>query len=115
MFLPSYIKRPKNSLYDSPVGEGLIKNYSSDSIFTVETDIKYEGYVQIENLRIKKIKKMESIQIPNNFDYNSLPNLSMESREKLSKVLPETLGQASRIAGVRPSDISVLTIHLKSV
>ena len=57
---------------------------------------------------------MEHIKIPNKFDYNSLPNLSLESREKLMRILPETLGQASRIAGVRPADIGVLAVFLKS-
>ena len=65
-------------------------------------------------MRVQKIKKLEHTKIPPGFDYNSVPNLSLESKEKLSDILPETLGQASRIAGVRPSDVSVLAIFLKS-
>ena len=57
---------------------------------------------------------MEHIKIPTDFDYNLLSNLSLESKEKLARVLPETLGQASRVAGVRPSDVGVLAIFLKS-
>ena len=115
IFLSSYLKRPENSIYDDVVDRDLIKNYSPESIFTAETDIKYDGYVRIENMRVKKIKKMDSVKIPNKFDYSSLTSMSLESREKLMRVLPETLGQASRIAGVRPSDIGVLAIFLKSV
>ena len=57
---------------------------------------------------------MENIKIPNEFDYKALPNLSLESKEKLMRVLPETLGQASRIAGVRASDVGILAVLLKS-
>ena len=115
VLLSDYLKQPKNSIYDDCVDRGLIKNHSYESIFTAETDIKYEGYIRIENMRVKKIKKMENIKIPNKFDYKGLPNLSLESKEKLLRVLPETLGQASRIAGVRPSDVGILAIFLKSV
>ena len=114
MFLLNYLRGPKNSIYDNCVDRGLIKNHSYESIFTAETDIKYEGYIRIENMRVKKIKKMEHIKIPNKFDYNALSNLSLESKEKLIRVLPETLGQASRIAGVRASDVGILAIFLKS-
>ena len=61
---------------------------------------------------MKKLKKIENIKIPANFDYGCLNNMSFESKEKLLHVLPETLGQASRIAGVRPSDVGVLAIYL---
>ena len=114
VFLPNYLKRPECSIYDEGVDKNIIKNHSHESIFTAETDIEYEGYVKIENMRVKKIKKMDFIKIPKNFDYNSIPNLSLESREKFIGVLPETLGQASRIDGVRPSDLGVLAIFLKS-
>ena len=114
MLLLNYIKRPENSLYDDCVDQDLTKNHSHESIFTAETDIKYEGYIRIENMRVKKIKKMEHIKIPNKFNYNALSNLSLESREKLIRVLPETLGQASRIAGVRSSDVGILAVFLKS-
>ena len=57
ILLPNYIKRPKNSFYDSCVDKDLIKNHSHESIFTAETDIKYEGYIKIENMRVEKNKK----------------------------------------------------------
>ena len=65
-------------------------------------------------MRVKKIRKMEHIKIPDGFDYNSIPNLSLESKEKLTKILPETIGQASRIGGIGPADVCVLAIFLKS-
>ena len=57
---------------------------------------------------------MEHLKIPDGFDYNSIPNLSLESKEKLTKILPETIGQASRIGGIGPADVGVLAIFLKS-
>ena len=90
-----------------------LKNMSKESLFIAETDIKYSGYVKIEQKRVRKIKSMESQVIPNNFNYDNIPSLSNESRQKLSSVRPETVGQASRIDGVRSSDVSLLCIMLK--
>tara|TARA_B110001454_G_scaffold79631_1_gene76951 strand:- start:1323 stop:3137 length:1815 start_codon:yes stop_codon:yes gene_type:complete len=112
--LTAYLKRPTKTINNCRQGKHLLIKYPQEAIFTAETDIKYEGYVKIENSRVSKLKKMENVLIPSLFDYSSLPNLSSESREKLCRVRPETLGQASRIAGVRPADIGVLSIYLKS-
>ncbi len=111
--LTDYLKRPENTIFNCNQGKFILEKYPYESIFTAETDIKYEGYVKIENARVNKLMKMETVKIPNLFDYSSLTNLSSESKEKLCRVKPETLGQASRIAGVRPSDIGVLAIFLK--
>ncbi len=86
--------------------------YSSD-LFTAETDIKYGGYLAREQKRIEQMVCYETLVIPSDFDYYSIGNLSTESREKLTRVRPETIGQASRISGVNPSDLSVLTVYLK--
>ena len=110
----NYIKRPEISLFDNELFPNFSNKYSRKSIFTAETDIKYEGYVKIENIRIAKIKNLEKILIPDKLKYESLAGLSNESREKLIRIQPETLGQASRLAGVRPSDIGVLAIYIKS-
>jgi tRNA uridine 5-carboxymethylaminomethyl modification enzyme len=90
----------------------MIKAYDSDVIFSVETAIKYAGYEQREIERIQKIKKLDGLKIPKKTNYSKIINLSSESKEKLSIVRPETLGQASRIAGVRPTDVAVLSIYL---
>ena len=112
LLLKDFLKRPGSNMCSSVVPKHLFSDFSYESIFSAETDIKYEGYVKIEAKRIEKVKKMENIKIPDNFDYKSINNISLESKEKLLRVLPETLGQASRIAGVRPSDVGVLAIYL---
>jgi tRNA uridine 5-carboxymethylaminomethyl modification enzyme len=80
----------------------------------VEIEIKFDGYIQRQIELINKLDRMEEIGIPLNFDYANLKTISAEGREKLIKVNPRTLGQASRISGVTPSDISVLLVYLKS-
>jgi tRNA uridine 5-carboxymethylaminomethyl modification enzyme len=77
-----------------------------------EIQIKYESYIQKEQEIVEKLSKYEHISLQPDFDYNSLKSLSSEAREKLSKILPRTLGQASRISGVSPADISVLIVYL---
>tara|TARA_B100000700_G_scaffold107672_1_gene121471 strand:- start:556 stop:2379 length:1824 start_codon:yes stop_codon:yes gene_type:complete len=114
--LSNLLKRPEltiNTLNDSRVNEK-IKHYAEDLLFSVETAIKYAGYEKRELERIEKIKKLEGLKIPQHTNYDIITNLSSESKEKLIAVQPETLGQASRIAGVRPSDIAVLSIYLTS-
>ncbi len=78
----------------------------------VETSIKYEGYIQKEYDMVDKMNRYEYVFLKNDFNYNELSSLSMEARQKLSKIKPSTLGQASRISGVTPSDISVLMVYL---
>lgn len=84
---------------------------SEEEIIEADIRIKYDSYIEKERETAKKILKFEDIKIPENFDYFVLSALSWESREKLSKIRPHTLGQASRISGVTPSDISVLLVH----
>ncbi len=78
----------------------------------VETSIKYEGYIQKEYDLAEKVNRYEYVYLKEDFDYNQLSSLSLEARQKLSKVKPNTLGQASRISGVTPADISVLMVYL---
>ena len=111
--ITNYIKRPEKSIFDKNIFSQFSNEHSRDAFFTAETDIKYEGYVKIENLRVAKIKSLENVLIPYQFKYESLTGLSGESREKLVCIRPETLGQASRLAGVRPSDIGILAIYLQ--
>jgi len=74
---------------------------------------KYEGYIEIQNKTAAKVKKNEDRKIPENFDYSKMSSLSAETVERLSSIRPETLGQASRIKGIKPSDIAILTIYLE--
>lgn len=78
----------------------------------VEIDIKYEGYIKREMQTAEKLSRLEDVFIPNSYDFERIKGLSSEGREKLKKVRPTSLGQASRISGVTPSDISVLMVHL---
>lgn len=79
-----------------------------------EITLKYEGYIQKENEMAEKMNKFEDLFIKDDFNYASMPSLSSEARQKLSQIRPRTLGQASRISGVSPSDISALMVYLKN-
>ncbi len=76
-------------------------------------DVKYRHYIEKQDRRVEKLRRMESARIPADFDYGSIPSLSAESRQKLERVRPTTLGQASRISGIRNSDIMLLMVYLK--
>ncbi|MFD1630108.1 tRNA uridine-5-carboxymethylaminomethyl(34) synthesis enzyme MnmG [Pseudopedobacter beijingensis] len=89
-----------------------LHQFDNETIEQAEIKIKYESYFEKEYEIVEKMKKMEDKEINPNFDYNSLTSLSKESREKLMKIKPRTLGQASRISGVKPSDITVLMVHM---
>lgn len=80
----------------------------------VEIESKYEGYLQRQNVQISQAKKQENTLLPNNINYAGIKGLRIEARQKLEKVKPMTLGQASRISGVSPADIAVLTVYLKA-
>jgi len=78
----------------------------------VETEVKYEGYLKRQNLLIEQMKKNEDIKLEADFDYCQIKGLRLEAQQKLNKFKPLNLGQASRISGVSPADISVLTVYL---
>lgn len=78
----------------------------------VEIQIKYEGYIKMEKKQVEKFKELETKRIPEDIDYNKISGLRIEARQKLSKIRPLSIGQASRISGVSPADISVLLIYL---
>lgn len=90
-------------------------NYEKEIISEVETQIKYEGYILRQTAQIEEYKRSESMKIPPDVDYNQVINLSTEAKEKLTRIKPHTLGQASRITGITPSDITMLLIHLKTM
>lgn len=92
---------------------GLFNDYPFDILERVETDTRYEGYLQKGLEQIEKAKKLEEKRIPENFDYLAIKGLRVEAREKLDAVRPENLGQASRISGVNPADVAVLMVCLK--
>lgn len=79
----------------------------------IEMEVKYEGYVQRQMEQVDKFKKLENVRIPENFNYNGIPGLSRETVQKLSRIRPGSLGQASRISGITPAAVSVLMVYLK--
>ncbi len=83
-----------------------------DSVEQAEVVMKYEGYIQREEEMANKLNRLENVKIPEELDYRQMKSLSLEAKEKLNKIKPVTIGQASRVSGVSPSDISVLLIHL---
>ncbi len=80
---------------------------------SAELEIRYSHYIDAQDRRVDRLKKMDGAKIPEDFDYDAIPGLSMESRIKLKSVRPATLGQASRISGLRPSDVMLLMVHLR--
>lgn len=87
--------------------------FSEDAMEEMEITVKYEGYIQRQEAAIKKAARMEKEKIPANMDYLHLDGISMEARQKLEQVRPISLGQASRISGVSPADVSVLMVYVK--
>jgi len=91
----------------------LDKKYKKEIINQVEINLKYESYIEKEKEVVQKVEKLEKSKIPPKFDYKKVNSLSSEGKEKLIKIKPSSIGQASRISGVSPSDVSVLMVHLK--
>jgi len=83
-----------------------------DIIEQTEIQVKYSGYIEKELSNVKKLSRLETVKIPNDFDYSKVASISTEAKQKLSKIKPETIAQASRISGVSPSDISILLVNL---
>ncbi|MFM2157143.1 MAG: hypothetical protein RL516_1892 [Bacteroidota bacterium] len=85
---------------------------NTDVLNAVEIDVKYEGYINRERELVEKMNRLEYIRLNDTLDYNKIESLSLEARQKLSQIRPATLGQASRISGINPSDISVLMVYI---
>lgn len=107
--LAQMLRRPEVKYEDLPQEK---VNLDTEVKKQVEIEVKYAGYIKRENERIESSKKQESQRIPRDFDYDAITSLRYEAREKLKKVLPENLGQASRISGVNPSDVTILAMWL---
>ena len=79
----------------------------------VEIEIKYAGYIKKAKERVERLKKMEAKKIPDHIDYAAINGLATEGRQKLEKIQPETIAQASRISGVNPADIAILSVYIE--
>lgn len=107
------LRRPEVR-YEHLVGMGVGREeLPREVVGEVETLIKYEGYIQQEAAQVERVRKLEDKRLPADLDFRVLRGLSMEAREKLSKIRPETVGQASRISGVSPADVAMLLVHLE--
>lgn len=102
-----------NELADAlPKLKDLFTGYSKDIIEQSSIQIKYEVYIEKEKELVKKMSQLEELEIPETFDYKKISSLGNEAREKLSKIKPRTLGQASRISGINPSDVQILMVFM---
>ncbi len=110
------LRRPEIGIQEiikiDPQLGSMLTNYTQEELDQAEIDIKYESYIDREQKLVEKMTKLEDYKIKVDFDYDKIKTLSIESREKLKKIKPETLGQASRISGVSPADLSVLTVYM---
>tara|TARA_A200000159_G_scaffold164588_1_gene194953 strand:+ start:83 stop:1954 length:1872 start_codon:yes stop_codon:yes gene_type:complete len=103
----------KDFINFNPLQDYLEVNQMNDAIFEqAEIEIKYSGYIEKEKRNADKLKRLENILIPSKFNYDELASLSHEAKEKLNKLRPNTLAQASRISGIKPSDLSVLLVSM---
>ena len=105
------LKRPEIKI--DYLREYITSNYSDEIFNIVEIQVKYEGYIAKTNREVEKMLKLEEKEIPSDLNYDDVKNLASEARQKLKQVMPLTIAQASRISGVNPADIAVLTVYLK--
>ncbi|MBO4692787.1 MAG: tRNA uridine-5-carboxymethylaminomethyl(34) synthesis enzyme MnmG [Clostridia bacterium] len=110
--LADLIKRPQISYKDLAPFDSTRPVLPDRVCEKVETEIKYEGYINRQISQVEEMKRLENKKIPEGIDYNSITGLRLEAREKLNKIRPESIGRAARISGVSPADISVLLIYL---
>jgi len=95
-----------------PELDAFLNQYPQEYVELAEINMRYEGYISREREMVEKMNRLEEVHLHADFNYQQLNSLSAEAREKLSKLKPRTIGQASRISGVSPADISVLLVHL---
>ena len=113
--LAELIKRPQLDYKCLTPFDKTRPDLPQDVFEQVEIDLKYEGYIKRQQAKVDEMRRLEVKKIPADIDYDDVYSLRLEAREKLKKVRPESVGQASRISGVSPSDISVLLIHLSKI
>ena len=108
------LKRPEVLIKDLiKIGKIEDNKYSDEVLEQVEISIKYEGYINKAKKEVNRMHELEDVKLPEDIDYSVVPNLASEARQKLEQVRPISVGQASRISGVNPADISILLIYLK--
>ncbi len=113
--LGDLLKRPELSHQDLCIFDPPPSDFSDAIVKQVEIHVKYQGYIDRQQQQVERFKKLEGVVIPPELDYNEIKGLSREVREKLLKIKPHTLGQTSRISGITPAAITILTIYLKKM
>ena len=108
------LKRPEINLDDIKILFNLSFDLDMFEEEELTIEIKYEGYIKKEYTLAKKMQSMENWKIPKDIDYDKIQNIASEAKDKLKKVMPATISQASRISGVNPADISILLVYLES-
>ena len=109
--LYDFLKRPEITMEN--IKHFVDINYTNEEVEQVEINAKYEGYIKKANKEADKMLSLEEKKIPEDIDYEKVPNIASEARQKLIEIKPTTIGQASRISGVNPADISILMVYLR--
>ena len=104
----AWLRRPEAKIQELSFGE----DFGRDALVTIETEIKYAGYIAQQDRQVRQLREAERRGIPDAFSYSDIPGLSSEVREKLERVRPQTLGQAGKIPGVTPAAVAVLDVYL---
>jgi tRNA uridine 5-carboxymethylaminomethyl modification enzyme len=95
-----------------PVLKKELNHFSNDTLEQASIQVKYDVYIEKEKDLVERMSQLENLIIPDSFDYKKISSLGNEAREKLSKIKPSTLGQASRISGINPSDVQILMVYM---
>ena len=109
--LAQWLRRPESSVEQLPLG--LREGFSAECWEALAIEIKYAGYISRQNAAIEKLQASEEKRIPAQLDFNTLPGLRAETRQKLARIRPETLGQAARISGITPADLALLSVLIQ--
>jgi tRNA uridine 5-carboxymethylaminomethyl modification enzyme len=113
VYAEELLKRPEISYYGILEMASLEGNLAADEAAELEIEVKYEGYVRRQAETVERFRRLDEALIPHSLDYAAVPGLSTEARERLSKVRPHSLGQASRMPGITPAAVSLLAVYLK--
>jgi tRNA uridine 5-carboxymethylaminomethyl modification enzyme len=110
--LAKLLKRPEVGWSDLVARERRLAAYSAEVVEQVSNDVKYAGYVARQEVEIERQKRLADKRIPASFDFGAISHLRAEAREKLGRIRPASLAQASRISGITPADMALLALHL---
>jgi tRNA uridine 5-carboxymethylaminomethyl modification enzyme len=113
--LSQVLRRPESTLADVIGALPELAELSAEARLQVELDVKYAGYIDRQEEEVERQKKLETLELPEDLDYRGIAELRFEAREKLARVKPRSIGQAGRISGVNPADLTVIIIHLKKL